>query len=288
MDVKHIRDVKLVSEGTLSFLAQDELRNNIPMGILDRLRNNSRTFDSYHLFVVEQAGQVGFYAHLTPPFPLCLSVGAPAAVVALVQYLKTISLLLHEVQGPLSVVQTFLAAWPELAAHKYHEDRQGLFRLTEVTMPPATGASWEVAQIEDLETYAQWACHFSAETGDTSQSLEESLHGQRQRIGARDLYCMRLDKKPVAMATAGRRLPHGRTIGLVYTPPEHRGKGYASELVARLSAHLLASGNEFCALFTQLSNPTSNKIYQRMGYEWVDEFCMCKFRSPWPDQVKFP
>jgi predicted GNAT family acetyltransferase len=48
-----------------------------------------------------------------------------------------------------------------------------------------------------------------------------------------------------------------------------RGRGYASALVASLTERLLAGGRRFCFLFTDLSNPTSNKIYQRIGYEPV-------------------
>ena len=61
-------------------------------------------------------------------------------------------------------------------------------------------------------------------------------------------------------------------INRVYTPPEFRGRGYASNLVASLSRHLLDSGRKFCFLFTELANPTSNKIYQQIGYHPVSDF----------------
>jgi len=57
----------------------------------------------------------------------------------------------------------------------------------------------------------------------------------------------------------------------VYTPPELRGRGYASALVARVTEHLLAGDREFCFLYTDLANPTSNRIYVNVGYELVCE-----------------
>ena len=63
-----------------------------------------------------------------------------------------------------------------------------------------------------------------------------------------------------------RRTPNGIRIGPVYTPPELRGRGYASALVAKLSSSLLAGGRRFCFLHTDLANPASNKIYERLGY----------------------
>jgi len=61
-------------------------------------------------------------------------------------------------------------------------------------------------------------------------------------------------------------------VSLVYTPPERRNRGYASALVAALSQHLLDAGWQFCVLFTDLANPISNSIYQRIGYRPVSDF----------------
>ena len=47
------------------------------------------------------------------------------------------------------------------------------------------------------------------------------------------------------------------------------GRGYASAITAALSTQLLASGRRFCFLYTDLANPTSNRIYRAIGYEHV-------------------
>ena len=60
--------------------------------------------------------------------------------------------------------------------------------------------------------------------------------------------------------------PRGICIGPVYTPPDRRGRGYASNLVAEVSQRQIASDRSFCVLFTDLANPTSNHIYQAIGY----------------------
>ncbi len=57
-------------------------------------------------------------------------------------------------------------------------------------------------------------------------------------------------------------------IGPVYTPPEHRGHGYASAAVAEISRRFLAAGSRPC-LFTDQANPVSNRIYQAIGYRPV-------------------
>jgi uncharacterized protein len=62
------------------------------------------------------------------------------------------------------------------------------------------------------------------------------------------------------------------SISLVYTPPPYRGRGYASNCVAALSQHLLDEGWKKCSLVTDLANPVSNSIYQKIGYRPVCDF----------------
>jgi predicted GNAT family acetyltransferase len=92
----------------------------------------------------------------------------------------------------------------------------------------------------------------------------------------------------VSMAAASRPTPNGCSISLVYTPPERRRLGYASGCVAELSQRLLDSGKSFCTLFADLDNPTSNAIYQRMGFQPLADFREIRFapaRSVRPDRT---
>jgi predicted GNAT family acetyltransferase len=91
--------------------------------------------------------------------------------------------------------------------------------------------------------------------------------------GAEDagLWVSRVGGVPVSLAGFGGRTPHGIRVGPVYTPPEHRRHGYATELVAEMTKHLLTGDRRFCFLYTDLSNPTPNAIYERIGYRIVCE-----------------
>ena len=82
--------------------------------------------------------------------------------------------------------------------------------------------------------------------------------------------------EPVSLAGWGGPTPNGIRVGPVYTPPELRGRGYATALTAELSQRLLdgrlfEGGRRFCFLYTDLANPTSNAIYERIGYRRVAE-----------------
>lgn len=75
--------------------------------------------------------------------------------------------------------------------------------------------------------------------------------------------------RPVSAVGYGSPTPSGARIGPVYTPPDRRGNGYASALTAHVSAAQLAAGRHFCFLYTNLANPTANRIYVAIGYERV-------------------
>jgi predicted GNAT family acetyltransferase len=77
---------------------------------------------------------------------------------------------------------------------------------------------------------------------------------------------------PVSIASCGRPTAHGIAVNMVFAPPHLRGRGYAGSCVAALSQRLLDDGWKFCTLFTDLANPTSNSIYQRIGYHSICDF----------------
>jgi predicted GNAT family acetyltransferase len=99
-----------------------------------------------------------------------------------------------------------------------------------------------------------------------------------RRIHDRDVFLWD-DGGPVSLAALGRRTPHGVSIGPVFSPQERRGRGYASACVAALSQRMLDQGWAFCTLFTDLGNPTSNKIYQAVGYRPVCDFTEIRFSA---------
>lgn len=83
--------------------------------------------------------------------------------------------------------------------------------------------------------------------------------------------------RPVSMAAAGRFSPRGARVSLVCTPPEMRRRGYASACVAALSQLLLSEGFTFLKLCADLANPTSNRIYQAIGYRPIGDAAVYRF-----------
>jgi predicted GNAT family acetyltransferase len=116
---------------------------------------------------------------------------------------------------------------------------------------------------------------FMTEVRGTAPAQAELVRSVEIRLGALPerggFWLWEVDGEVVSLTGHGGPTPNGIRIGPVYTPPRHRGRGYATRLVAEQSAWLLGRGRRFCFLFTDLANPTSNGIYRRIGYRQVCE-----------------
>ena len=175
----------------------------------------------------------------------------------------------HEVLGPEPTVSELAA---RMARHRGTQSKQrmaqrlhALTRVNELQGLPV--GQLRVAAESDLDLGAAWVGAFLTEIGEPSPGpiREQALH----RIRSRGLYLWEQEGRVVSMAARTGKTPHGVRVSFVYTPPELRGAGYATACVAATSRLLLEQGNDFVCLYTDLSNPTSNAIYRRIGYEPV-------------------
>ena len=116
----------------------------------------------------------------------------------------------------------------------------------------------------DLDLVTSWLAAFVSEL-DLAEPRDPAEIA-RTRLAAGDLYVWD-DGGPVSMVGFGGKTPNGIRLNFVYTPEDKRRRGYATACVAALTQMLIDRGNRYCALYTDLANPTSNAIYQRIGYE---------------------
>jgi hypothetical protein len=145
-----------------------------------------------------------------------------------------------------------------------------ILELRSVIAPrPAPGLS-RVATHDDLAIVADWTGRFGAESLPHEPRTDAEIRRLAdQKITAGEINLWEVNAQPVAMAAAGRPTRSGISISFVYTPAALRGRGYASNLVATLSRRLLESGRAFCVLYTDAANPTSNKLYEAIGYREI-------------------
>ena len=146
-------------------------------------------------------------------------------------------------------------------------------------VPRAPGRMREAGP-DDLPTVLVWLQAFADEAlGETPHVEDVELSYRRKEADPNGAWLVWDDGGPVSLAAFGNPTPNGTRIGPVYTPPDQRGRGYATSLVADLTAERLAAGLAFCFLFTNLANPTSNAIYARIGYEPVADWDQWSFET---------
>ena len=122
------------------------------------------------------------------------------------------------------------------------------------------------AEIKDKPILKEYRRIFSEEALHETLT-EEDLDKKFEKHFEMGSYVLEKDGKIVATAVSNRHLSKGKSIGNVFTPKEERGNGYAYNIVYRLSKAFLDSGLEYCVLFTDDSNPISNHVYEKIGYE---------------------
>ena len=175
------------------------------------------------------------------------------------------------VSGPAEAADLFARLYSARTGRSFREsERSRLHKLGGIVEQKADGAP-RPATGTDVVALAPMVGAYRAEVGHGAEGEAEDRRWLEQRIERRRLWVWEDEGRLVSMV--GHQSPVFGTVrvGPVYTPPESRGRGYASALTAEVSRRLREAGDEVC-LFTDLANPTSNKIYAAIGYRPVQDF----------------
>lgn len=264
------------------FLAEREAEHNLLFGICSTIQKSPEVFEERPRFVVvtDGRGRVRAAALQTPPFNLVLSmIDDEGATDALADALRDDPL--PGILGPKEPAARFAKRWSAATGRQATVGvAERIFRLERVKQPPRPArGTWRIADERDRDVIARWVVAFRDEADPESPRVEDPdavasrWIEQVGRIG----YVWEDDGEVVSLVGAGGETPNGIRIGPVYTPPERRRNGYASSLTAAASEDQLGRGRRFVFLFTDLSNPTSNKIYRAIGYRPVVDVDQYRF-----------
>lgn len=170
------------------------------------------------------------------------------------------------VNGAVRWADPFARAWAEVGATATLRREMRAFELRTVTPPREPEGAFRAAVAAYGPLMERWVVAFGDDI-DERVSADDAHNTVDRLTSAGDLWVWERRGEVVSMAAITRRTPWSSNVALVYTPPQERGKGYASAVVARLSQLELDAGQDWCALFTDVQNPTSNHIYAEIGYE---------------------
>jgi predicted GNAT family acetyltransferase len=284
MRVLRFEDPVAFQARALDYLMADEPRHNLMIGVIGTLAPVPSAYDTFWLWLVEDRGNVALVSFMTPPFNMTVSACADdAAPAALARAIDEDGVRPPGITAAKPELDLFVEAWRrqtgQTAALRMS---QRIYAATSAIPPrsPPEGIM-RPATLADRDLLYQWIVAFGDEAlDDPDPERTERILDLRLREDRPVLFVWEDGGAPVCLVGTAGPTPSGIRIGPVYTPPEQRRRGYASALTAAVTERELRGGRRYCFLYTDLSNPTSNGIYQAIGYRPVGDSFDYGFKDP--------
>ncbi len=277
MEITTFSDAAEYAARVLPRLVADEARFNMALTVIDSLRTGRLTPTAIPLLAVVSDGPDEFAVLHTPPHGLLLTGLPGGAAGPLVDAVLARGYTPPLVIGPPEDVDLVVDEWRlRTGAGVDRVRRQGIYAVRALTPPAPVHGAARVATDADGDLVFAWFTAFHDEVGLGAAIRREMTAA---RIAAGDIVLWSVDGVPVSTAGVAGRTPRGARVGPVFTPEQYRGRGYAGAATAAVTRRCFDQGAERCFLYTDLDNPTSNALYQRLGYEWVTESREVTFTS---------
>lgn len=281
MEVLHFESADRFLEAARPHLERDVPRNQLILGIAEQVSTQPDVYLTYHGWVVVEDGSPLAAASCTSPYNFVIGDSkGEKPIHRLVEAISGSGVPAPGVIGNRPWVDLFVAAWGDLTGVATEvEMGQGIFALDHgAELEPAEGTMRE-ADLNDRDLMIEWFAAFweEAAPGEPVVNLSERIDQRLDPERPQGIGVWEVDGQVVSMSGYSHPVANSIRIGPVYTPPALRGRGYATTLVARQSQAHLDAGRDSCLLYTDLANPTSNAIYQRIGYRQVGESMVYKF-----------
>jgi predicted GNAT family acetyltransferase len=251
-------------DAALGFLAEREIENGLLIGLPGGFADRNAPQPNCHFLTCSRNGVIWAKAIVAG------SGYGEEELRLLADYYRTNDNNMQGVVGETSIAEAFAKVY-----HSGEVIRKVMIthELTGIKTLTRSSGSFETARMDDIELLTDWYAAFNDEVHSRPRlTREETKKNLTVRVEAGNVFLWRDEGKLVSIAAIVRKTPNSAIIGIVYTPPELRGKGYASSVVSKLTEHILSSGFTKCGLFTEADNPISNSIYRKIGYEPIGEY----------------
>jgi predicted GNAT family acetyltransferase len=272
-------DPELYAEQVLDLLTARPDANTVALTVLETLRSGQRFSAADPLFGwFTTAGAVTGAVSMTPPYGVLLGDLPDGSEAELVAGLRARGAEVPDVMGTVEAAERFAASWTagsglrtELAM------RHRLYTLDGLRPPePPPAGRARAAVGGDLDLVMDWLVRFHDEAEASAASPQRAMYQRRVELGLLWLW-QDEQETPVSMASRNVEVAGVSRIGPVYTPPEQRRRGYGAAITAACTRDALDVGARQVVLFTDQANPTSNAIYQQIGFRAVDDRLILRF-----------
>lgn len=266
------RDAEKFRARAESFLAA-RIERNVIATVLINLRGEHPLTAGRPLFAsgVDAGGELRAAALRVPPWPMLVSEMDASDADALLGVWLEEDPSPPGVNGLAASARAVATAWTSRTGGPTEvKMSQAMHVLERVSDPPRPAAGeLRPADPAERELLAGWMRAFTEEVEIPGADRAAEIVDAQLLRGRLFVW---FDERPVSFVATSPTVAGITRIGPVYTPPELRRCGYASSAVAAVSRQALAEGAQRCALFTDLANPTSNKIYADVGYRRIADW----------------
>jgi predicted GNAT family acetyltransferase len=263
-------------EDTQELLEEREVENNLILGVCNNLADKTKEYREY--VFINSVDDSGIQATSIKTIHNAVVSGVTndkSHVKNLADYYLD-----NNIDLPGAVGESFYSTEFSKFYGKRQVDELSLIvhKLTSVNSFPLANGSLELADADDVELIARWTMNFETDAKIFPvKSKEQALEETRRKITSGCLFKWTDKRQIVSIAAIMRKTRQLGIVGLVYTPTESRGKGYATSCVQKLSEYILQNDFKYCGLFTDKFNSISNHIYKKIGYLPVTEFTAIKY-----------
>lgn len=255
------------------YLLEHEAANCLILGIARGLScGEINSVSKPYLSIVENNQTILATAIQTPPRNLILAKsGNTEAVELIAKDLASNFLSLPGVIAPKAEAENFVRTWKSLTGKSSKlELAMRIHQLEQVEPINKASGNLRIATQSDRTLLTDWIRAFEQEAlGDNEPESDSQLWFERH-LKNKSLSVWQDKDTVTSMAACSSATVNGIRVNAVYTPPKHRGKGYATSCVAEMSQELL-NRYQYCFLFTDLANPASNHMYRKIGYLPMDD-----------------
>ena len=233
---------------------------------------------------LEQAGEVRATFYRFPSRGLSVTSLTREQADALAAHLNALGHTLPSVTADHSTATAFAEAWQRrTGATPTLRVQLHLYRLGTLTPPePVPAGRGRLVGKQDHEHLMRWCREFAADVGEVV-TIDADSWASTRFAEKRYTFWETPDGTPVSMAGVNPMVAGQVRIDPVYTPAHLRGHGYAGAVTVEVSRAALTAGATDVVLFTNAANPTSNALYQRIGYRPITDFATYDFAYAAPE-----
>jgi predicted GNAT family acetyltransferase len=278
MDVRAYDEPAKFRSAVGDFYLSDPVRHTTAVTVMSHFLDDPT--NTPVMITVHRGGDLHGVAFRTPPWPLIVS-GLPTGAASVVAgALTELDPDLPAVNGPRELAEAFAAAWTAHTGARGREVMASRLYALDDLLPPTVPGRGRLAREADAELLIRWRKAFVAEAVPFAQGRDRSEAMVRDGLSRGDgLVIWEHDGHPVSTANAAIPSAGMTRVNAVYTPPEWRGRGYGSAATAVAARWALDAGAEHVLLYTDLANPTSNSIYQKIGFRPVFDASEIEFTA---------